>query len=131
MGTPTGFDLWPLFENYVQTHAFQVDITNREKVHELAAKIDSEIGPVDILINNAAIINSSEFLNTDDKRTDKLIDVNIKSVLWVTFRRRLTRNLQVTKAFLPSIIKRKSGHIVTISSVAGFVGASGREKQMI
>ena len=52
-------------------------------MYEIAARIESDVGPVDILINNAAIINSKDFLKTNDEQMDRLIDINVKSVFWV------------------------------------------------
>lgn len=82
------------------------DITNRTAVYREAKKT----GPVDILVNNAGIVAGGKFLDTDDDKLAATINVNLQSVMWTI------------KAFLPGMISRKNGHIVNISSAAGFLG---------
>jgi all-trans-retinol dehydrogenase (NAD+) len=86
-----------------------VDITNRKTIYEKA----NEIGPIDLLINNAGLLNPNGFLNTEDEKIDRLMEVNAKANFWTV------------KAFLPKMLEQKSGHLVAISSVAGLVGAPG------
>ena len=83
---------------------FENDVTDRDQVDALFR----ETGPVDILVNNAGIGYSSEFRNTPMEDLEKLININI----WGT--------LYFVKAYLPSMIERKSGHIVNISSGQAF-----------
>ena len=89
------------------------DITDREEVYRTAEKIEQASGPIDILINNAGIVSGKSFLNTSDAQIEATVQVNLLSLFWVT------------KAFLPSMINRKSGHIVTIASAAGLIGVKG------
>ncbi|KAL3272398.1 hypothetical protein HHI36_013875 [Cryptolaemus montrouzieri] len=87
-----------------------VDVSNREVVYKYAKMIKEDIGPVDILINNAGIVCGQTLLDIPDYMIEKTYNVNILSHYWTT------------KAFLPDMIKRESGHIVTIGSLTGMLG---------
>ncbi|ULQ59950.1 SDR family oxidoreductase [Brucepastera parasyntrophica] len=89
------------------------DVSNREEVYLQAKKVTEETGPVDILVNNAGIVSGTTFLNIPDEKILKTMDVNLFPVFWTL------------KAFLPSMIERNTGHIVTISSAAGIIGVTG------
>lgn len=68
-------------------------------------------GTIDILINNAGLLNSVPFLECDDDRMSAVIDVNIKALFWTA------------KAFIPRMIEKGSGHVVTLGSIASIFGA--------
>uniref|UniRef100_A0AC34RHZ6 Uncharacterized protein n=1 Tax=Panagrolaimus sp. JU765 TaxID=591449 RepID=A0AC34RHZ6_9BILA len=99
----------------VDVRSKTVDVTNREAVYAEAKKILAEVGPVDILFNNAGVISDSRhgFLTNNDERMEKLMKVNVISHFWTV------------KAFLPAMMEQRSGHIVCLASAAGFVGAPG------
>ncbi|MGC4252093.1 MAG: SDR family oxidoreductase [Sphingobium sp.] len=87
--------------------AVQTDVTRREEVQALVDKAIAAYGQVDVMLNNAGLMPSSRFelLKVDD--WDRMIDVNIKGVLYGI------------AAVLPHMTARKSGHIINVSSVAG------------
>ena len=89
------------------------DVADRADVYRTAAVLTAELGPVDILVNNAGVVSGSTFLRTSDEKILKTMDVNVNSNFWTA------------KAFLPSMIERNSGHLVTISSAAGIIGVTG------
>jgi all-trans-retinol dehydrogenase (NAD+) len=95
------------------------DVSDREDVYAKAGALASQFGPVDVLVNNAGIVSKKgagdgpSFLNTSDDKIVKIIDINVLSLFWMC------------KAFLPSMIERNCGHIVTISSAAGIIGVNG------
>lgn len=94
-------------------HSYRVDITDKERVYQTAAKVRQEVGEVDILINNAGIVNGNSLLDIPDEKLRLSFEVNVLS------------HFYTVKAFLPSMINRKSGHVVTVASVAGnLVGCS-------
>jgi len=94
--------------------AYGIDITNRKRVYALAERVKADFGgPVDILVNNAGIVTGKGLLETSDERISKLFEVNAISHFWTI------------KAFLPSMIERDHGHIVTIASAAGITGVPG------
>jgi all-trans-retinol dehydrogenase (NAD+) len=92
---------------------FACDVTNPSAVYSTAEQIKSTIGTPSILINNAGILNSHTILNTSDEYLRKIFDVNVLS------------NWYTTKAFLPDMLRENKGHVVTVASVASFLGVAG------
>jgi all-trans-retinol dehydrogenase (NAD+) len=92
---------------------FVCDVTDRGAVYEQAQLLMKEVGPVDILVNNAGIISGASLLKTPDEKIEKTIQANTLAHFWTC------------KAFLPSMIERNTGHLVTISSAAGIIGVTG------
>lgn len=90
-----------------------VDVSDRNSVYEAAARILSGDGSVDILVNNAGIVSGKKLLETPDEKIEKTLQVNTLSHFWTA------------KAFLPAMLARDSGHIVTVSSAAGIIGVCG------
>jgi NADP-dependent 3-hydroxy acid dehydrogenase YdfG len=87
--------------------AIATDVTDREQVKRLVDTAVKTYGRVDVMINNAGLMPQSplERLKIDD--WDRMIDVNIKGVLYGI------------AAALPAMKQQKSGHIINVSSVAG------------
>jgi len=96
-----------------EVFTYTVNIANRDEVYSNAKRVKNEVGDVSILINNAGILHARFFMETDDAKLDQIIDVNTKAHFWTV------------KAFLPSMLVSNSGHIVSLASLAGFVGAPG------
>lgn len=92
---------------------YAVDVSDREAVYRMAARVREEIGPVDILINNAGVVCCKTMLDLPDKVIENTFAVNILAHYWTI------------KSFLPDMIRQKRGHIVTIASVTGMVGIYG------
>jgi 3-oxoacyl-[acyl-carrier protein] reductase len=88
------------------------DISNRAEVEAAVAKIQSELGNIDILINNAGIASFGNFLELEPEVWEEQIRVNLFGVYYVT------------RAVLPQMIERKTGDIVNISSTAGKSGSA-------
>ncbi|MFH1434829.1 MAG: SDR family oxidoreductase [Pseudomonadota bacterium] len=93
-----------------KVHTYVCDLAHRKDIYEMAERVREEVGLVDIIVNNAGVVFGGEFLNVDDAKHQKCIDINLGAVMWVT------------KAFLPYIIAKREGHIVNMSSAAGLVG---------
>jgi all-trans-retinol dehydrogenase (NAD+) len=89
------------------------DVSDREAVYRAAERLEAETGPVDILINNAGVVSGSSLLDTRDEKIISTISVNVLALFWTT------------KAFLPGMLKRNSGRLVTIASAAGIIGTTG------
>ena len=91
---------------------YYCDVSNKEMIYEKAKKVQDEIGDIDILINNAGVVQGKFFADYSDQEIQKTIEINTIAHFWLL------------KAFLPSMIQRNQGHIVTLSSAAGTVGVS-------
>lgn len=63
---------------------YNCDITDRKKVYEVADKIKKEIGDVDIVVNNAGIVNGKYLMDLPDEMIVKTIEVNSVAHFWVS-----------------------------------------------
>lgn len=102
-----------LSENGASVFIHECDISNRDQVYKLAKTVASEMGQVDILINNAGYAAGGNLLDQPDEVWEKTIAVNLTSMIYTT------------RAFLPQMYDRNSGHIVNISSASASVGVPG------
>ena len=91
---------------------YRCDVSQRETIYEVAERVLHEVGPIDILINNAGIVSGRPFLECTDEEIERTMRVNAMALFWTT------------RAFLPGMIERRRGHVVTIASSAGFVGVA-------
>ncbi|XP_004870600.1 17-beta-hydroxysteroid dehydrogenase 13 [Heterocephalus glaber] len=88
-------------------HTYVVDCSNREEIYSSVAQVKKEVGDISILVNNAGAVYPADLLSTKDEEITKTFEVNILGHFWIT------------KALLPSMMKRNYGHIVTVASVCG------------
>jgi 3-oxoacyl-[acyl-carrier protein] reductase len=86
------------------------DIRSQRHVRKAVKKTVKKFGSIDFLINNAAIAQRRDFMDTKPKDWDDLIDINIKGTL------------NVTHQALEQMLKQKSGMVINISSGAAFDG---------
>jgi 3-oxoacyl-[acyl-carrier protein] reductase len=93
---------------------FVCDMSNREAVDALLPAVESAIGPVDILVNNAGITRDNLFVRLSDEDWDAVLEVN------------LTAAFKLTRHTLKSMLRRRSGRVISISSVVGVVGNAGQ-----
>lgn len=84
-----------------------------ENVKEAAKKAIETFGDVTILINNAGIVSGKKLLDSPEKLIEMTIAVNT------------TSHAYTVREFLPAMLRRNHGHIVTIASLAGLVGVNG------
>lgn len=96
-----------------QAAAFKVDITERASVDAGVAGVQQQLGPIDVLVNNAGWDVFKPFTKTVPQEWDKLIAINLVGAL----------NLH--HAVLPGMVERKYGRIVNVASDAARVGSSG------
>jgi short-subunit dehydrogenase len=88
-------------------------VSNKREVGELAQKVIDKFGYVDILINNAGIGIYGYLENQTAEDLELVMRTNFLGTAYCT------------KAFLGSMLKRRSGHIVNVASVAGSFGVAG------
>lgn len=94
---------------------YEVDITNRSQLSETIARAQSEVGPVDICVNNAGIIYTlGQLKDMQDSDWDFNLQVN------------LTGTYNVTKAVFSGMRERKWGRIICMASIAGLMGGFGQ-----
>jgi len=96
-----------------KARAVRVDITDRASVEAAVAEVETEIAPVDVLVNNAGWDIPIVFVETDRPFWDKVIAINLYGPL------------NMHHVMLPRMMARKKGRIVNIASDAGRVGSSG------
>jgi len=88
------------------------DVSAIESVNAAVAQIKSELGVIDILINNAGIGTFGSFMELEPAKWEEIVKVNLFGAYYVT------------RAVLPEMIERKTGDIINISSTAGQRGAA-------
>jgi 3-oxoacyl-[acyl-carrier protein] reductase len=83
------------------------DVTCNDEIVSLVQRTQNEFGPIDILVNNAGIGLFRPFHEFSEADWDRVLDTNLKSVFLVS------------RAVVPEMIRRQTGHIINISSLAG------------
>jgi len=91
----------------VQVLALRTDVTRGDEVAGLVIETQRTLGPVDILVNNAGIGVFGPFQEQAESDWNAILDTNLKSVFLAS------------RAVAPEMIRRKTGHIINISSLAG------------
>ena len=95
-----------------EAHGYVCDVSDRREVYRVADEVKAMVGPVDIVVNNAGIVTGKRLLEIPDERIEAVVGVNVLALYWLT------------KAFLPEMIERDSGHVVTMASAAGLLGVN-------
>lgn len=86
------------------------DISKEETAQKMAQKAKDKFGKIDILVNNAGIHYIKDISDITDEDIDRCFGVNLKSAIFCT------------KAVLPYMLDQKSGAIINLSSISGFIG---------
>lgn len=94
--------------------AYPCDVADYDSAQQCVARIAAEIGPVDVLVNNAGITRDMTFKKMDKTNWDAVIKTNLDSVF------------NMTKAVCDGMVERGWGRIINISSVNGQKGAFGQ-----
>jgi NADP-dependent 3-hydroxy acid dehydrogenase YdfG len=87
--------------------AFALDVTDRASFGAFLDAVEEQLGPVDVLVNNAGIMALGPFVAEDDATARRMVDINVHGVL------------HGMKAVLPRLLARGDGHLVNIASAAG------------
>ncbi len=96
-----------------QGFGIKMDVSSWESVQKGVEAAVEKFGPVDILINNAGIVNGKTLIETSPEQVKKIVEINTIS------------HMYLVKMVLPSMLQRNTGHIVTIASMAGVMGVPG------
>ncbi|GMR23066.1 MAG: SDR family oxidoreductase [Acidobacteriota bacterium] len=102
-------------ENEIRDHGgvaltIPTDVTDAAGVDAMVEQTSRELGPIDLLVNNAGVVTRGPVVDTDEATWDDVLDINLKGAFLCT------------KAVLPEMIQRGRGRIVNISSIAGKIG---------
>jgi NAD(P)-dependent dehydrogenase (short-subunit alcohol dehydrogenase family) len=85
----------------------RLDVTDPHEFDNFLDRVEAEVGPLDVVVNNAGIMPVGPLHEEEDRVSRRVIDVNVLGVVYGT------------KAALRRMLPRRSGHIVNISSLAG------------
>ena len=94
----------------IKVHFYACDATNEEQVNELVKKVEEEVGVIDILVNNAGIIKRIPMCDMSATEFRQVIDVDLNAPFIVS------------KAVIPSMIKKGHGKIINICSMMSELG---------
>ena len=101
-------------ENNILGIGMRLDVTDNEQISELLKSITTDFGSVDILVNNAGITRDNILVRMKEDEWDDIINTNLSSVY------------KMSKAVLRGMIKKRSGRIISITSVVGAMGNAGQ-----
>ncbi len=94
-----------------QVSVYRCDVSDRDAVESVARRVLAERGHIDLLVNNAGVVTGKPILDATEGEIELTFAINTLAHFWTV------------RAFLPAMVERDSGHIVTIASAAGLVGA--------
>ena len=93
--------------------AYHLDVTDRESFEAFLDAVESELGELDVLVNNAGIMPAGAFMDETAEATERQIDINVYGVL------------NGCRLALPRFVARGRGQLVNVSSAAGRSGFPG------
>jgi 3-hydroxy acid dehydrogenase/malonic semialdehyde reductase len=92
----------------IMTHGIQLDVRNNDEVAGAISSLPPAWDHIDILLNNAGLSRGlSKLQEGEIQDWEEMIDTNVKGLLYVT------------RAVLPGMVKRNSGHVINMGSIAG------------
>ena len=93
----------------VDVEVLPADLSDREQMERVAARLRDDARPIDFLVNNAGFATKKRFPTGDLPEEERMLDVLIRAVL------------VLTASAIPGMVARGRGNIVTVSSIAGFL----------
>ena len=93
--------------------AYELDVRSTSSITAAVEAVEGDVGPIDVLVNNAGYDEFAFFTTTDEQLWDRVLAVNLRGVI------------AVTHAVLPGMQERGRGRIVSVASEAGRVGSHG------
>ena len=115
--TVAALDLRPTAADPVAAFTVECDVTDEADVAAAVAAVTDRLGGIDVLVNNAGITGSQQAARcheTPVPEWDRVLAVNVRGPFLCS------------RAVLPSMLDRGSGHIITVASVAGLIAFPGR-----
>jgi 3-oxoacyl-[acyl-carrier protein] reductase len=94
--------------------AYKADVSSLADVEQVVARINTELGPVKVLVNNAGITSDNLLLRMSEEEFDRVLRVNLKGAF------------NMTKACMRTMLKARWGRIVNIASIIGQMGNAGQ-----
>jgi len=101
-------------ENTILGKGMKLNVTDNQQISNLIKSITEDYGSVDILINNAGITRDNILVRMKEDEWDDIINTNLSSVY------------KMSKSVLRGMIKKRSGRIISITSVVGAMGNAGQ-----
>ena len=101
-------------ENKISGKGMKLDVTDNDQVSNLVKNIGEDFGSVDILVNNAGITRDNILLRMKEDEWEDIINTNLSSIY------------KMSKSVLRGMIKKRSGRIISITSVVGVMGNAGQ-----
>jgi 2-hydroxycyclohexanecarboxyl-CoA dehydrogenase len=97
----------------IEGEGYELDVRSADSIRAAVEAAERDLGPIDVLVNNAGYDEWGWFTDTDPGLWDRVLAVNLRGVI------------AVTHAILPGMQRRRRGRIVNTASEAGRVGSSG------
>lgn len=93
---------------------FQGDVSSHEEAKSLIESVEKELGPIDVLVLNAGITKDALLIRMNEEDWDRVLEINLKGVY------------NVAKWAARSMMRRKNGRIIAVSSVVALTGNAGQ-----
>ena len=103
-----------LVDNQILGKGIVLDVKNNDQIASLGEGIKKDFGSIDILVNNAGITRDNILLRMKEDEWEDIINTNLSSIY------------KMSKSVLRGMIKKRSGRIISITSVVGAMGNAGQ-----
>jgi 3-oxoacyl-[acyl-carrier protein] reductase len=103
-----------LVDNQISGKGIVLDVKDSDQISSLGESIKKDFGSIDILVNNAGITRDNILLRMKEDEWEDIIDTNLSSIY------------KMSKSVLRGMIKKRSGRIISITSVVGAMGNAGQ-----
>ena len=96
----------------LKVEIFRADLSQKDSIDKLVASVKAKLGDIDILINNAGLMSDASIIEMSDELWDQALNIN------------LTAAFKLIRACAPSMVSKKWGRIINISSQVALVGSA-------
>ena len=96
----------------LKVEIFQADLSQKDSADKLVASVKAKLGEIDILINNAGLMSDASIIEMSDELWDQALNIN------------LTAAFKLIRACAPSMVSKKWGRIINISSQVALTGSA-------